>query len=282
MNRPAKPVPGLAQGPVVSIICPCLNGRKFLPDAIDSVVAQSFRDWELLIVDDGSEDGSRDYVISRARDEPRLSLIATQGRVGPAAARNVGLSAARGRFVAFLDCDDWWHADKLASQLEAMKASQASFSCGSYLVCDLEGAVIRVQSVKGPLTAKRALMKQVTIGCLTVMLDRASFPAARFPEHLKMGEDFALWYKLLKEGEQAGKSAVVMMQPLAYYRTSSGSHSANKVAGAVRVWKVYRSELGLPLLAACAGFLAYVVVGVFERRPRWLRKKHFSENVIGA
>jgi glycosyltransferase involved in cell wall biosynthesis len=124
------------RAPAVSVIIIFLNGRRFLAEAIESVLGQSFGDWELLLVDDGSSDGSGEIAQSYAASSPRIRCLAHPGGTnrGMSASRNLGLSHARGRYLAFLDADDIWLPEKLARQVGLMQAQpQAGLSYGRTL-----------------------------------------------------------------------------------------------------------------------------------------------------
>ena len=106
--------------PLVSIITPVYNAARWLPETFATVRAQTFSDWEQILVNDGSTDASPELIDAAAAEDPRFRSMHTSGREGPSAARNLGLKAARGRFVAFLDADDLWLPEKLARSVDWM------------------------------------------------------------------------------------------------------------------------------------------------------------------
>lgn len=254
--------------PVVSIISPCLNGSNYLEQAIMSVQAQTFLNWELLLIDDGSTDGS-DAVADRcASNDPRIVPMRTSGRIGAGPARNVGISMARGRYIAFLDCDDWWHPRKLELQLAAMGRLGAAFCVSPYTVCKVDGRPIRVQEVALPLTRRRYLLKRCVIGCLTVLIDVNKLGPFRFPEHLRRAEDLVVWVELLSRCERLGYAATSTEAALAFYRVHAGGQSSGKLQHAQAHWRIYTRELGLPWSLAVLCFASYVINGVLNRlRP---------------
>ena len=253
--------------PLVSIITPCLNGSRFLAHAVESVQAQTCADWELLIVDDGSDDGSDTQAKQLAVRDPRIVPLRTRGRVGAGAARNLGLSAARGRYVAFLDCDDWWAPTKLAEQIDVMRRTTAGFCVSPYWVCDASGRPHRVQHVLEPLTLRRYLMKRCVIGCLTVVVDVDAIGPFEFRPHLRKAEDFVLWVELLRRCDGAGRRVALTLTPLAYYRVHEAGQSRSKLQHARAHWHAYRHELGLSLPSAIFYFGTYVVNGLLDRLP---------------
>lgn len=251
--------------PQVSVITPCLNGSAYLAQAIESVRAQTLTDWELLVVDDGSSDGSQRMAAEYAAGDERIVPLVTSGHCGAAAARNLGLRAARGRFVAFLDCDDWWHPAKLGTQVDAMRAAHAAFCAGPYTVCDAQGHPIRTQRVHPPLTPARCLAKQAVIGCLTVVVDTEALGAIQFSTRLRKVEDFALWIQLLRRCERDGLAAIAIAEPLAFYRVHGGGQSRSKVRHALAHWPAYTQELSLSWPQAAYYFACYAVNGVRDR-----------------
>ena len=134
---------------LVSIITPCYNGEKYVAHTIRSVLAQTYENWELIIVDDGSTDGSASIIRSFAQTDSRIRFI-RQENAGSAAARNAGIRAARGRFLALLDADDVWEPEFLAEQLEFMKAKNAVCVCCAYRCIDE-----RVRKHTLPLSPKK-------------------------------------------------------------------------------------------------------------------------------
>jgi teichuronic acid biosynthesis glycosyltransferase TuaG len=251
--------------PTVSIVMPCLNGMSYLSQAMASVRAQSFGDWELIVVDDGSTDGSLAEVSAASQHDARVIALRTRGRTGAAHARNVGMARATGRYMAFLDCDDWWRPDKLERQLAALQTDRAAFCCAPYLVCNETGTPMRQQVVTAPLTADRYLKKQWVIGCLTVVVDRERLGDFAFIEGLPMAEDFLLWYELLLRAERMGLHAVCTDESLAFYRVHPGGKSSSKLRHARAHWQIFTRELGLPWLSAVRCFACYAFNGLRDR-----------------
>ncbi len=254
--------------PRISIISPCLNGMAYLPQSVGSAQDQTVTDWELLLVDDGSDDGSHEWALEMARRDPRIVPLRTSGHTGASRARNFGMERARGRFIAFLDCDDWWHPRKLEHQLAALGPDRAAFCCSPYHVCDAAGRPQRLQLVDPPLTSRRYLHKQFVIGCLTVLVDTALTGPFRFPDHLHKAEDFVVWYDLLRRGELLGMAAVSTDEPVAYYRVHGGGQSHSKLRHAAAHWHIYVHALGLTLPMALRCFLAYGFNGMLDRLRR--------------
>ena len=246
--------------PLVSIVTPAFNAARFIAVTIASARAQSFADWEMVIVDDASHDTTRDIIERLQADEPRLRLICNDRNLGVAASRNVALDAARGRWIAFLDSDDLWLPDKLAAQLAFAAEHDAAFVFGSYRRITEDGCRIgRLIRVPGTLTYPE-LLKNTCVATLTVLVDRHSVGPLRFPD-LKRGNDFALWLRLL---ERVGR-AHGLDRDLGRYRVVRQSLSSRKLRSADWVWRVYRETAGLSGPAAAWCFANYAARACAKR-----------------
>jgi teichuronic acid biosynthesis glycosyltransferase TuaG len=238
----------------VSIITPAYNAERFIEETIRSVQAQQHDDWEMLVVDDVSTDRTRDIVRDVAASDPRIQLIPQELNRGPAEARNLALSRARFRYVAFLDSDDLWLPQKLSTQLAFMKENDAALTYTEYRLIDEFGELVG-RPVKVPTSVDyHALLKNTIIGCLTVMLDRdKTGPVSMLP--LTQHEDLTLWYALLKRGLIAHG----IQKDLARYRIVRGSASRDKMRSARHMWKVFREveKLDLPYALWCYSHYAW-------------------------
>lgn len=244
--------------PSVSVIVPFYNARATLDTALDSLVSQVFSDWEAVLVDDGSDDGSLALATARAASDPRIHVIQTGQRSGVAAARNLGVSSAKGRFIALLDADDIWLPNKLAAQVPVLlSGEQLVFS--AYARVNSAGKFLRNVPVP-PRVGYADLLKGNPLGCLTVIWDSAHFGTLTFPD-LPMHEDYALWLSLLRDGQHA----VGVQQVLAHYRVQTASHSARKWQAARATWSILRNEPGLGLGRAVFGFACYAVSAIARR-----------------
>ena len=222
--------------PVVSVVMPAHNAAEFIDDTIHSVLGQSFEDFELIVVDDHSTDKTLE-VVGQFGDT-RIRVISCKRNGGAAKARNRGVKAARGRYIAFIDADDLWQPSKLLRQVQFMEEKDCAFSFGSYVFADASGKpngkVVRVPST---ITYKQAL-KNTTIWTSTVMFDmkKLSKQDIEMPD-VRRGQDTATWWKVLKKIDKAyGLPDVV-----AIYRRSDGSLSANKLVALKRTWNLYRN-----------------------------------------
>lgn len=232
--------PGEEYPVAVSILMPAYEATATLGDAVASVRVQSFGDWELLIVDDGSRDGTHGVAAEAARQDARIRVLRHPENRGAAAARNSGLAAARGRRIAFLDADDLWMPEKLARQIAFMETSGAALSYTGFRRERLDGSGSG-RVVEVPASVTRAdLLRGNVIGCLTACYDRAHLGDMPMPP-LRLRQDFALWLDILSRVERAWG----LTEPLAIHRVRRDSLSSGRLEAAAATWTMYRGHLGL-------------------------------------
>ena len=234
---------------LVSIIVPVYNAGSYIEETIAMVKAQTYADWELILVDDCSGDESRKRIegcmalAEKSKEKAKIRLIAKEANEGAARARNTGIEAARGRYIAFLDADDVWMPDKLEKELAFMDGKQAAFVFSAYEFGDEDakgtGRVVHVPPV---LTYEKALSRTV-IFTSTVLLDteKTGREMIRMPD--VKSEDTATWWKLLRYGF----TAYGLDEVLAIYRRPAKSLSSNKLEAVRRIWNLYRRQEGLSL-----------------------------------
>jgi glycosyltransferase involved in cell wall biosynthesis len=228
-----------AGAPLVSVVTPVWNAATTLRETVASVAAQSLADWELLLVDDASTDGSLGLARALAAGEPRIRVIARGTNGGAAAARNEAIRAARGRFLAFLDADDRWYPEKLARQLDFMGREDHAFVFSGYRRVDAAGRALGV--VRPPARVSRAgLLKGNVIGCLTAVYDSAVLGRVEMPD-VRRRQDYGLWLRLLRQVPYA----FALPEPLADYRVRPSSLSGGKLGAAQATWTLYREVEGL-------------------------------------
>ena len=244
----------------VSVIMPCHNGSVFLRQAADSVLAQTYEDWELLIIDDASTDGSAAIAQEYCTKDSRIKLLHTKCSTGkPATPRNVGIEAAVGRFIAFLDCDDQWAPAKLEHQLPLFQQENCAAVFSFYKKMDTEGNV-RSAVVTAPVAVDfDQLLDGNCIGNLTGIYDTAK--VGKVYQKEINHEDYLMWLQVLKKGFIARNTGTVE----AYYRESGTSVSGSKLKALGWTWDIYRKELGLPLLVSVGHFIKYAFKALGKR-----------------
>jgi teichuronic acid biosynthesis glycosyltransferase TuaG len=223
---------------LVSVVTPTYNSIDTLRRAVLSVARQTLPALEHIVIDDGSTDGSLDLLQHLKKSLPHLRTV-TQSNAGAGVARNHGIRIAQGRYIAFLDSDDYWRRHKLERQVAFMETTGATFSFGNYF--EVENATGRVlREFEAPETlGYQDLLTSCQVGCLTAAYDqeyhgKVYMPAAR------RGQDWALWMALTRDGSKAyrypGTEAVRYLSPR--------SLSAKKLHKAVDVYRIYRGHEG--------------------------------------
>lgn len=245
----------------VSVVMPAFNAAATLRRGMCSVLAQTHRELELVVVDDASTDGTGRIINEAAHSDRRVVPVRLAQNTGVAGARNAGLAAATGAYVAFLDSDDWWHPRKLEVQLAWMRSSGALASYTSYARVDEEGR--RLSIVRPPAEVRHAdMLRSNRIGNLTGLYDRRlGDPAFQRVGH----EDYAFWLQVVRAAGRATLAA--HPEPLAYYLVRPGSLSADKWRAARWQWRIYRDTERLGWLRACWYFLNYAALALAKRRP---------------
>jgi teichuronic acid biosynthesis glycosyltransferase TuaG len=242
----------------VSVVMPVYNAESTLRRSVESVLAQTHRDLELVAVDDGSRDASPGMLAAFARADPRVKVI-RQANAGVAAARNAGVAAATGTHVAFLDSDDWGHERKLERQLEHLDATGARIAYACYQRVDEAG--VPLSTVCPPQRVDHsAMLRSNRIGNLTGLYDRALGDAV----FQRIGhEDYAFWLEMVR---RAGYAVRVGNEPLAWYCVRSSSLSSDKAKAARWQWNIYRNIERLSLPLAAWYFLHYAGNALTKRR----------------
>ena len=246
--------------PLVSVIMPCYNMASYISDSIKSVVAQTYPNWELLIVDDASTDETVNIIASYAQSEPRIRFAVKKQNSGIADTRNQCIQMAQGQFLAFLDADDIWHPEKLEKQLSFMIEKNVGFTYSTYDWIDEDGKTLnKFINTIGDLDYETYLRNTI-IGCSTVMVNKTITGDVVVPK-FRTSEDTATWLDILRKG----LLAYAINEPLVSYRIRRKSASSNKIKAAFDLWKVYRQHEKLPFFKATQSFACYAFNAVKKR-----------------
>jgi teichuronic acid biosynthesis glycosyltransferase TuaG len=238
---------------LVSIIVPAYKAASYIGRTIESVLAQTYRDWEMLIADDCSPDNTREVVGEWAARDARIKLIAREKNGGPAAARNSALENAQGRWIAFLDSDDIWLPAKLERSIAHAQANRAALLFTAYRrISQDESRVGDLIHVPRTLTYKQ-LLGNTAIATSTVLIDRSIAGDVRMERVFY--DDFVCWLSILKRGHVAHG----LDEDLVRYRVLAQSVSRNKGRSAREVWKTYRNVEQLGPVAASWYFSRYAM-----------------------
>lgn len=248
------------QADLVSIITPSYNSKRFIEDTVKSVQNQTYTNWEMIIVDDCSNDGTREMLTRLADLDERIKVFFMNENSGAAIARNKALKEAKGKFIAFLDSDDMWHKTKLEKQLAFMRNKDIAFSFTEYELMDEEGVLLNKKVEIPDSIDYHGLLKNTIIGCLTVMINREKTGYFEMP-NIRTRQDFALWLSILKKGF----TAYGLKETLSKYRVVKGSISSNKINAAKKTWYVFREVEKLNLVYSSWCFLNYSFQAIKKR-----------------
>ncbi|PER82243.1 glycosyltransferase family 2 protein [Bacillus cereus] len=245
--------------PCISIITPSYNASSFIKETIQSVQSQTYKNWEMIIIDDVSKDNTCELIKEEIKKDNRIRLIELQENGGAAIARNTGINCAKGKYIAFLDSDDLWLPEKLEKQVAFMQNNDLAFSFTSYQIMDQDGNLTeKVVQVPEKINYN-GLLKNTIIGCLTVMLDIEKLGKVQMP-NIRTRQDTATWLKILKQGHYA----YGLDEVLSKYRKVENSISSKKFKMAKMNWKLYREIEGLSIPRSAWCFVNYSLNGIIK------------------
>jgi len=246
------------QEALVSIIMPLYNCEEFIVESIESVMSQTYYNWELVIVDDKSTDNSLAIVKSYASKESRIRLINLDINSGPTKARNRAIKEANGRYIAFLDSDDIWLSDKLQCQIAFLNENNLVLTYSAYETMDENSRYINTRDCL-PFITYKGMLKSNQIGNLTGIYD-VDFFGKVYMEN-EGHEDYILWLKLLKQIDNTKG----LTRVLARYRIVPNSISSNKLKVFKWQWHIYRKIEKLTILQSSYYFIFYVYNALKKR-----------------
>ena len=250
----------MTDNPSVSIIMPSYNAEQYIAESIQSVMAQTYPSWELVITDDRSSDNTANIARSFSQQDPRIDFVVAEKHSGIAGTRNQCIARAKGRYIAFLDNDDLWVPEKLEKQVRFMQGHDCGFSYSEYELIKEDGTpkgkIIRTAGV----IDYNKYLRNTIIGSGTIMLDREKTGPLTMPDNAT-SDDMALWCKILRDGHKAYPIKEVLMK----YRVRSNSASANKWKAAQDVWRVYRNQEQLSVFKSLTCFVGYAFNAVIKR-----------------
>ena len=253
--------------PLVSIITPTYNSENYVKQTIESIQAQTFTNWELLITDDKSTDKTIEIIKKIKKEDNRIKLFFHSSNLGPGIARNNSISKAKSRFIAFCDSDDLWLPSKLEKQINFMLSNRISFCYTSYSIIDDNLKIINEIKSPSKLTYDQ-LLKNNYIGCLTVVYDQHLLGKILMPE-IRLRQDWGMWLKILKKI----RVSYGLTENLALYRKRSNSISNNKLKLVKYNWLVYNKVLKYNKCKSLFMFLKFMF-NYFEKNNSWLSNKN--------
>lgn len=239
-----------------SVVIPVYRCEKYLAESVHSALGQTVQNVEVLLIDDCSPDESSQVARRLAEEDSRVRCLYHQENLGSAAARNTGVQAAKGEWVAFLDADDIWLPDKLEKQLKVLENTGKVLCCTGAVFFREDGSRGDHLAQVPPSIGESRLRYGNVIITSSVLVKREVMQ--QFPmERSDLQEDYIAWLKILRQyGDALG-----LNEPLVRYRILEGSKSYNKVTSALRTWRTYRF-MGWPLVKSVGYFLSYIVHGL--------------------
>ena len=216
---------------IVSIIMPAFKCARFIEESIKSVQAQTYKYWELIIVDDCSNDGTISIVTTLQAKDDRIRIHTNASNSGAAVSRNLALRVAKGKWIAFLDSDDLWEPAKLEKQINFMKENDFAFSYHEYIEIDEDGKELGVRVSGKPRVRKFDMYSCCWPGCLSVMYDAEKIGLIQVND-IKKNNDTAMWLKVIRKAD-----CYLLPEVLGKYRRRSGSITPKPIWQ--RVWAHY-------------------------------------------
>ena len=247
---------------LVSIITPCYNSEKYISETIKSVINQTYKYWEMIIIDDLSTDNSVNIIKRYLDNDKRIVLIKSKENRGPGYCRNLGIKKAKGQYHAFIDSDDIWHKNKLDVQISYMKKKNIQFSFMSYNFIDEKGVE---QNILPFHVANKVnytdILKTNHIGCLTAMYDIKKISSSKiFMSEIRSRQDLSLWLRILKKIDYA----YGINQVHASYRLRRKSISSNKLRAIYYQWLLYRNIEKFSFSKSIYFLIFYLYFGIIK------------------
>lgn len=245
---------------MVSIVMPCYNGANFIKETIDSVLSQTYKNWELLVIDDGSKDSSRSIVSEYASNDSRIKLIKQQN-AGSAVARNNGIRHSKGQYLALLDSDDVWLPGFLKSQIKFIRQKDAVCVCSSYSRIDEQSNDILKPVMSKPIITSKDMQSIDYVGCLTGLYDQSKYGKMYLKEELNsLLDDYAFWISVIAlEGVAYGNPKI-----LAKYRVRKNSLTSKKTKLIAKHYKFYRKQLNQGKLQSVYSVAKWGIAGLLK------------------
>lgn len=246
---------------LVSIITPTYNSAKFIAETIQSVQNQTYSNWEMIIVDDGSSDETKSVVKQIQETEPRIHFIEQIQNVGPAITRNMGIKNAKGKYLTFLDADDIWFADFIENSIKTIQNTGISFVFSSYKRSNEQLEFVYSDFIVPQKVTYTDILKTNSISCLTAFLDIERLGKKEMPIIHKR-QDMGLWLKYLKEIPFAHG----IQTPKAIYRIRKNSLSRKKSNLIKYQWQFYREVEKLSVFQSLYYLMHWAVRGFLKYR----------------
>ena len=245
---------------LVSIIMPSYNTASFISSSIQSVIAQSYPDWELIIVDDCSTDNT-DEIVAPFLIDSRIRYLKNENNSGAAVSRNRALREAKGKWIAFLDSDDIWKSEKLVKQIGFMERNDYHFSYTNYAEIDVDGKRNGVIVSSPKRITKTGFFNFCWPGCLTVVYDAEKVGLIQISD-IKKNNDYAIWLKVCRKAD-----CYLLDDELALYRRGrGGSISTHSILTMIK-WhfRLFRKAEGQGILLSVINTCRNLFFGLYKK-----------------
>lgn len=242
---------------LVSVISPVYNAERFIETTINSVLNQTYKNVEYILVDDCSPDNSAEIILRMAKEYPEIKYHKLEKNSGAGFARNTGIMLAEGQYIAFLDSDDCWKPEKIEKEVALAKEKNAEFIFTAIEMIDEEGKVVKgKRNVKEKIDYK-FLLTNTMIATSSVLIDISKVGKFEMPL-VRSGQDYATWLMLLRDG----RCAYGIDEALTQYRITEGSLSSKKTKNWKKVWNTQVNNEGINPLVAYWHCFCYAVNAV--------------------
>lgn len=238
---------------VVSVIIPVYNAERFVKQTIESVLNQTYKEIEIIVIDDNSTDASASIVHQMMSEYPQIRYFKFDENKGVANARNKAIDMATGRYIAFLDSDDLWFPEKIEKQIRLLKEKDGCFSYAGIQMIDEDGTLLKDKRKVKEVVDYKYLLKNTIISTSSVLLDIEKIGKFKMPDR-RRGQDYATWLMLLRRGIVA----YGVDEPLVKYRRVQSSLSSKKARNVEDVWYVQRKYEGLSCVRVLFDCVCYM------------------------
>ena len=238
---------------VVSVIIPMYNAERFVKQTIESVLNQTYKEIEIIVIDDNSTDASASIVQQMMSEYPQIRYFKFNENKGVANARNKAIDMATGRYIAFLDSDDLWFPEKIEKQIRLLKEKDGCFSYAGIQMIDEDGTLLKDKRKVKEVVDYKYLLKNTIISTSSVLLDIEKIGKFKMPDR-RRGQDYATWLMLLRRGIVA----YGVDEPLVKYRRVQSSLSSKKARNVEDVWYVQRQYEGLSFVRVLFDCVCYM------------------------
>lgn len=246
------------------------NSETFISETINSIINQTYKNWELILVDDYSIDNTLEIAQSFQGKYPNISIIKNQTNLGAAMSRNQGILKAKGEFIAFLDADDLWKPEKLERQLAFMKDENCDVCYSSYELINEQGLSLKKTIKALPSLSYQKLLKSNYVGNLTGIYHAEVLGKITTP-NLRKRQDWILWLAAVKK---SGKPAKGIPESLAYYRVRKDSMSSNKINLLKHNYWVYKKGLGFSTVKSVYYLIQFLIEHFFVKSKQMVSTKN--------